>query len=55
MLLALRLEPRATLAAGLQPPSLGAIARAEGIGKQTAFRIKQDPMAAEAALVARGL
>jgi putative DNA-invertase from lambdoid prophage Rac len=38
-----------------QPPSLGAIARAEGISKQTAFRIKQDPMAAEAALVAWGL
>jgi putative DNA-invertase from lambdoid prophage Rac len=38
-----------------QPPSLGAIARAEGISKRTAFRIKQDPMAAEAALVAWGL
>jgi putative DNA-invertase from lambdoid prophage Rac len=38
-----------------QPPSLGAIARAEGISKQTAFRIKQDPMAAEAALIAWGL
>jgi putative DNA-invertase from lambdoid prophage Rac len=38
-----------------QAPSLGAIARAEGISKQTAFRIKQDPMAAEAALVAWGL
>jgi putative DNA-invertase from lambdoid prophage Rac len=38
-----------------QPPSLGAIARAEGISKQTAFRIKQDPAAAEAALVAWGL
>ena len=37
------------------PPSLGAIARAEGVSKQTAFRIKQDPMAAEAALVAWGL
>jgi DNA invertase Pin-like site-specific DNA recombinase len=35
-----------------QPPSLGAIARAEGISKQTAFRIKQDPIAAVAALVA---
>jgi putative DNA-invertase from lambdoid prophage Rac len=38
-----------------RPPSLGAIARAEDISKQTAFRIKQDPMAAEAALVAWGL
>jgi putative DNA-invertase from lambdoid prophage Rac len=45
---------RALLDSG-QPPSLGAIARAEGISKQTAFRIKQDPMAAEAALVAWGL
>ena len=38
-----------------QPPSLGAIARAEGISKQTAFRIKQDPVAADAVLVAWGL
>jgi putative DNA-invertase from lambdoid prophage Rac len=40
---------------GPQPPSLGVIAGAEGISKQTAFRIKQDPRAAEAALVAWGL
>jgi putative DNA-invertase from lambdoid prophage Rac len=38
-----------------QPRRLGAIARAEGISKQAAFRIKQDPMAADAALVAWGL
>jgi putative DNA-invertase from lambdoid prophage Rac len=37
-----------------RPPSLGAVVRAV-ISKQTAFRIKQDPMGAEAALVAWGL
>ena len=37
------------------PPSLSAIANAEGLSKQTVFRLKQDPRAAEAALVAWGL
>src|SRR5215813_1965811 len=35
--------------------SLSTIARAEGLTKQTVFRIKADPRAAEAALVAWGL
>ncbi len=37
------------------PPSLTVIAKAEGLSKQTVFRLKQDPMAAEAALAAWGL
>jgi putative DNA-invertase from lambdoid prophage Rac len=36
-------------------PSLSTIARAEGLTKQTVHRIKADPQAAEAALVAWGL
>jgi putative DNA-invertase from lambdoid prophage Rac len=36
-------------------PSLLTIARVEGLTKQTVYRIKADPMAAEAALVAWGL
>jgi putative DNA-invertase from lambdoid prophage Rac len=36
-------------------PSLSTIARAEGLTKQTIHRIKADPRAAEAALVAWGL
>jgi putative DNA-invertase from lambdoid prophage Rac len=36
-------------------PSLSTIARVEGLTKQTVFRIKADPRAAEAALVAWGL
>jgi putative DNA-invertase from lambdoid prophage Rac len=32
------------------PPSLSAIAKAEGVSKQTIFRLKQDPYAALAAL-----
>jgi hypothetical protein len=52
----LRPAPRIRLALdSASPPSLSVIAKAEGISKQTAFRIKQDPMAAEAALVAWGL
>jgi hypothetical protein len=31
------------------PPSLGAIARAEGLTNQTVFRLKKDPLAALAA------
>jgi putative DNA-invertase from lambdoid prophage Rac len=41
--------------ASASAPSLSAIARAEGLTKQTVFRIKADPRAAEAALVAWGL
>jgi putative DNA-invertase from lambdoid prophage Rac len=37
------------------PPSLSAIAEAEGLSKQTVFRLKQDPQAALAALDAWGL
>src|SRR5216684_7213385 len=37
------------------PPSLSAIAKAERLSKQTVFRLKQDPRAALAALVAWGL
>jgi putative DNA-invertase from lambdoid prophage Rac len=37
------------------PPSLSAIARAEGLSKQTVFRLKQDPQAALAALEAWGI
>jgi putative DNA-invertase from lambdoid prophage Rac len=37
------------------PPSLSAIAKAEGLSKQAVFRLKQDPQAALAALVAWGL
>jgi putative DNA-invertase from lambdoid prophage Rac len=37
------------------PPSLSAIAKAEGLSKQTVFRLKQDPQAALAALDAWGL
>jgi putative DNA-invertase from lambdoid prophage Rac len=40
---------------GASPPSLSSIAKAEGLSKQTIFRLKQDPRAAEAALVAWGL
>jgi putative DNA-invertase from lambdoid prophage Rac len=36
-------------------PSLSTIARIEGLTKQTVYRIKADPQAAEAALVAWGL
>jgi putative DNA-invertase from lambdoid prophage Rac len=36
-------------------PSLSTIARTEGLTKQTVYRIKADPRAAEAALVAWGL
>jgi DNA invertase Pin-like site-specific DNA recombinase len=36
-------------------PSLSTIARAHGLTKQTVYRIKADPQAAEAALVAWGL
>ena len=36
-------------------PSLSAIAKAEGLSKQTVFRLKQDPQAALAALDAWGL
>jgi putative DNA-invertase from lambdoid prophage Rac len=36
-------------------PSLSTIARAEGLTKQTVYRIKADPQAAEAALAAWGL
>jgi putative DNA-invertase from lambdoid prophage Rac len=36
-------------------PSLSAIAHAEGLTKQTVYRIKADPRAAESALVAWGL
>jgi hypothetical protein len=35
---------------GASPPSLSAIANAEGLSKQTVFRLKQDPQAALAAL-----
>ena len=34
---------------------MGAIAKAEGISKQTAFRIKQDPAAADVATATMGL
>jgi putative DNA-invertase from lambdoid prophage Rac len=37
------------------PPSLSAIARAEGLSKQAVFRLKQDPQAALVALDAWGL
>jgi hypothetical protein len=37
------------------PPSLSAIAKAEGLSKQTIFRLKQNPQAALAALDAWGL
>jgi putative DNA-invertase from lambdoid prophage Rac len=37
------------------PPSLSAIAKAEGLSKQAVFRLKQDPQAALAALDAWGL
>jgi putative DNA-invertase from lambdoid prophage Rac len=37
------------------PPSLSAIAKVEGLSKQTIFRLKQDPRAALAALDAWGL
>ena len=37
------------------PPSLSAIAKAEGLSKQTVFRLKQDPQAALDALDAWGL
>jgi putative DNA-invertase from lambdoid prophage Rac len=37
------------------PPSLSAIAKAEGISKQTVFRLKQNPLAALAALEAWGV
>src|SRR5215468_487979 len=37
------------------PPSLSAIAKVEGLTKQTVFRLKQDPQAALAALDAWGL
>jgi len=31
---------------GASPPSLSAIAKVEGLSKQTVFRLKQDPRAA---------
>ena len=37
------------------PPSLSAIAKAEGLSKQTVFRLKHDPQAALAALDVWGL
>jgi putative DNA-invertase from lambdoid prophage Rac len=37
------------------PPSLSVIAKAERLSKQTVFRLKQDPQAALAALVAWGM
>jgi len=37
------------------PPSLSVLAKAEGLSKQTVFRLKQDPQAALAALVAWGM
>jgi putative DNA-invertase from lambdoid prophage Rac len=37
------------------PPSLSAIAKIEGLSKQTVFRLKQEPQAALAALDAWGL
>jgi putative DNA-invertase from lambdoid prophage Rac len=37
------------------PPSLSAIAKAEGLSKQTVFRLKQNPQAALAALDAWGV
>jgi DNA invertase Pin-like site-specific DNA recombinase len=37
------------------PPSLSAIAKAEGLSKQTIFRLKQDPRAALVALDAWGM
>jgi putative DNA-invertase from lambdoid prophage Rac len=37
------------------PPSLSVIATAEGLSKQTVFRLKHDPQAALAALHARGM
>jgi putative DNA-invertase from lambdoid prophage Rac len=37
------------------PPSLSAIANAEGLSKQTVFRLKQDPQDALAALAAWGM
>jgi len=37
------------------PPSLSAIAKAEGLSKQTVFRLKQDPQAALVALDAWGM
>jgi putative DNA-invertase from lambdoid prophage Rac len=37
------------------PPSLSIIAKAEGLSKQTVFRLKQDPQAALAALDAWGM
>jgi len=43
------------LLASSTPPSLGAIARAEGLTKQTVFRLKRDPLAALAALDAWGM
>jgi putative DNA-invertase from lambdoid prophage Rac len=45
---------RAMLASA-EPPSLVAIARAEGLSKQAVFRLKHDPQAALAALDAWGL
>jgi putative DNA-invertase from lambdoid prophage Rac len=40
---------------GASPPSLSAIAKAEGLSKQAVFRLKHDPQAALAALDAWGL
>ena len=37
--------PRSTLDSA-SPPSLSVIAKAEGLSKQTVFRLKQDPQAA---------
>jgi hypothetical protein len=46
----------ATLALDIAgPPSLSALAKVEGLSKQTVFRLKQDPQAALAALDAWGL
>jgi len=40
---------------GASPPSLSAIAKVEGLSKQTVFRLKQDPRAALAVLDAGGM
>jgi putative DNA-invertase from lambdoid prophage Rac len=45
----------AELLASSTPPSLGAIARAEGLTKQTVYRLKKDPQAASAALDSWGI
>jgi len=51
----LRRIPSKTVLRLTRSPSLSAIAKAEGLSKQTVFRLKQDPQAALAALEAWGL